>query len=152
MLPLENEMKTPKAFGGTFGVLNKAMVVIVFLYVGMGFFGYLNYGDDIKGSITLNLPPQDMYIKLDLLIVQIRLLLILLLLEKLYSLAQCVKGMLAFAIFITHGLACYVAIDITWTDYLVQRLGSGPRKVFWEYVVRTGLVLVTCKCIYIYKY
>lgn len=60
MLPLENEMKTPKAFGGTFGVLNKAMVVIVFLYVGMGFFGYLNYGDAIKGSITLNLPPEDM--------------------------------------------------------------------------------------------
>lgn len=53
--------------------------------------------------------------------------------------------MLAFAIFVTHGLACYVAIDITWTDYLVQRLGTGPRKVFWEYVVRTLLVLVTCK-------
>lgn len=60
MLPLENEMKTPKAFGGTYGVLNKAMVVIVFLYVGMGFFGYLKYGDEIKGSITLNLPPEDM--------------------------------------------------------------------------------------------
>lgn len=60
MLPLENEMKTPKAFGGTFGVLNKAMVVIVFLYVGMGLFGYLKYGDEIEGSITLNLPPADM--------------------------------------------------------------------------------------------
>lgn len=60
MLPLENEMKTPKAFGGTFGVLNKAMVAIVFLYVGMGFFGYLNYGDKTEGSITLNLPPEDM--------------------------------------------------------------------------------------------
>lgn len=62
-----------------------------------------------------------------------------------YSLAQCVKGMLAFAIYITHGLACYVAIDITWTDYLVKRFGSSPRKVFWEYVVRTVLVLITCK-------
>lgn len=55
--------------------------------------------------------------------------------------------MLAFAIFITHGLACYVAIDITWTDYVVQRVGNSDRKVFWEYVVRTGLVLITCKCI-----
>lgn len=61
------------------------------------------------------------------------------------SLAQSVKGMLAFAIFITHGLACYVAIDITWTDYVVQRVGSSTRKVFWEYAVRTGLVLVTCR-------
>lgn len=60
ILPLENEMKTPKAFGGSFGVLNKAMVLIVALYVGMGFFGYLNYGDEIEGSITLNLPRTEM--------------------------------------------------------------------------------------------
>lgn len=54
--------------------------------------------------------------------------------------------MLAFAIYITHGLACYVAIDITWTDYLVKRFGSSSKKLFYEYAVRTMLVLVTCKC------
>lgn len=53
-------MKTPKAFGRPCGVLNNSMVIIVFLYVGMGFFGYLNYGDKAKGSITLNLPEADM--------------------------------------------------------------------------------------------
>lgn len=57
--------------------------------------------------------------------------------------------MLAFAIYITHGLACYVAIDITWTDYLVKRFGSSTKKLFYEYVVRTLLVLVTCKCTHI---
>lgn len=118
ILPLENEMKTPKSFGGTYGVLNISMVFIVFLYVGMGFFGYLKFGDDIQGSITLNLPAAEI-------------------------LAQCVKGMLAFAIYITHGLACYVAIDITWTDYLVKRFGSSSKKLFYEYVVRTGLVMIT---------
>ncbi|XP_037034964.1 proton-coupled amino acid transporter-like protein CG1139 [Bradysia coprophila] len=118
ILPLENEMKTPKSFGGTYGVLNIAMVSIVFLYVGMGFFGYLKFGDSIQGSITLNLPAAEI-------------------------LAQCVKGMLAFAIYITHGLACYVAIDITWTDYLVKRFGSSSKKLFYEYVVRTILVLIT---------
>lgn len=60
ILPLENEMKTPKSFGGSFGVLNKAMVLIVFLYVGMGFFGYLNYGHIVEGSITLNLPETEL--------------------------------------------------------------------------------------------
>lgn len=60
-------MKTPKAFGGSFGVLNKAMVLIVFLYIGMGFFGYLNYGDEIEGSITLNLPKTEMLVKINLL-------------------------------------------------------------------------------------
>lgn len=53
-------MKTPKAFGGSTGVLNKSMILIVFLYVGMGLFGYLNYGDASKGSITLNLPEGEM--------------------------------------------------------------------------------------------
>lgn len=62
MLPLENEMKTPKSFGGTFGVLNQGMIVIVLLYVGMGLFGYLNYGPEIQGSITLNLPAEDMWV------------------------------------------------------------------------------------------
>lgn len=59
--------------------------------------------------------------------------------------------MLAFAIFITHGLACYVAIDITWTDYVVQRIGDSSHKVFWEYSVRTILVLITCKCFFSYN-
>lgn len=53
--------------------------------------------------------------------------------------------MLAFGIFITHGLACYVAIDITWNDYIVKRVVNSPRKILCEYVVRTLLVLVTCK-------
>ncbi|XP_050086530.1 proton-coupled amino acid transporter-like protein CG1139 [Anopheles aquasalis] len=118
ILPLENEMKKPKKFGGNFGVLNKAMILIVTLYVGMGFFGYLNYGSAIKGSITLNLPEGEI-------------------------LAQCVKGMLAFAIYITHGLACYVAIDITWNDYLRKSLGTSPRSTFYEYITRTVLVLIT---------
>lgn len=64
-----------------------------------------------------------------------------------FRLAQLAKGMLALGIFITHGLACYVAIDITWNDYVVKKIGNSPRKLLWEYVVRTLLVLVTCKCV-----
>ena len=49
-------MKTPQNFRGTFGVLNIGMTVIVFLYIIVGFFGYIKYGADATGSITLNLP------------------------------------------------------------------------------------------------
>lgn len=59
IMPLENEMKTPQAFGGTFGVLNKAMSIIVVLYASMGLLGYFKYGEDVKGSITLNLPENE---------------------------------------------------------------------------------------------
>lgn len=56
IIPLENEMKTPKSYVGCFGVLNQAFSLIVSLYVGLGLFGYLKYGSDVKGSVTLNLP------------------------------------------------------------------------------------------------
>lgn len=49
-------MKTPSHFNGCPGVLNIGMAVVVTLYTGVGFFGFLQYGDDTKGSITLNLP------------------------------------------------------------------------------------------------
>lgn len=59
-MPLENEMKTPKSFGGSIGVLNKSMFMIVILYIGMGLFGYLKYGSKSAGSITLNLPTNEL--------------------------------------------------------------------------------------------
>ncbi|XP_026331886.1 proton-coupled amino acid transporter-like protein CG1139 [Hyposmocoma kahamanoa] len=121
ILPLENEMKTPKSFVGKFGVLNRAMISIIILYVGMGLFGYLQYGDQAEGSITLNLgSEQDK--------------------EVLASVVQC---LLAFAIFITHGLACYVAIDILWTDYIGSRLLNSKHRLLWEYILRTIIVLLT---------
>lgn len=56
VLPLENNMKTPDDFGGWTGVLNTGMVIVASLYTAIGFFGYLKYGENVHGSITLNLP------------------------------------------------------------------------------------------------
>lgn len=38
------------------GVLNTSMTIVTCLYIAVGFFGYLKYGEDVLGSITLNLP------------------------------------------------------------------------------------------------
>lgn len=62
VLPIENQMKSPKDMLGWNGVLNTSMGLVVGLYVAMGFYGYLKFGENIKGSITLNLPPGDMYV------------------------------------------------------------------------------------------
>lgn len=60
VLPLENNMRNPQDFIGFTGVLNTSMVIVACLYTSVGFFGYLKYGKNVKGSITLNLPSDDM--------------------------------------------------------------------------------------------
>lgn len=60
VLPLQKNMRAPADFRGWNGVLNTGMTVVTVLYFAVGFYGYLKYGDDIKGSITLNLPSQDL--------------------------------------------------------------------------------------------
>lgn len=59
-MPLENEMKSPKHFVGVGGILNRSMCIVVALYVGVGLCGYLQFGSDIRPSVTLNLPQQEM--------------------------------------------------------------------------------------------
>lgn len=53
--------------------------------------------------------------------------------------------MLAFGIYISHGIACYVAIDLAWNKYVVDQISGDRYRLLWEYVVRTVIVLITCK-------
>lgn len=60
MMPLENQMKTPQHLVGICGVLNKGMSGVTFVYILLGFLGYLCYGDKTEANITLNLPIEQM--------------------------------------------------------------------------------------------
>ncbi|KAK6733085.1 hypothetical protein RB195_017071 [Necator americanus] len=55
VLPLENKMKHPGDMKGFNGVLSTGVALVTLMYAGCGFFGYITYGDAVKGSITLNL-------------------------------------------------------------------------------------------------
>jgi len=121
-MPLENEMKTPRSFMKPCGVLNFSMGTIVAMYAILGFFGYIRYGNEIAGSITLNLPTQE-------------------------KLGIAVQILLAIAIFFTHPIQCYVAIDIMWNEYISQYLEKYRFNLLWEYVVRTIIILITCEYI-----
>jgi proton-coupled amino acid transporter len=59
-MPLENSMKQPAHFIGKVGILNIAMFIVVLLYGVIGLFGYIRYGDNVEGSVTLNLLESEM--------------------------------------------------------------------------------------------
>lgn len=56
VMTLENNMKHPKHFIGCPSVLNIGMTIVIALYASVGFLGYLKFGDKTEGSVTLNLP------------------------------------------------------------------------------------------------
>ncbi|GBP51886.1 Proton-coupled amino acid transporter-like protein pathetic [Eumeta japonica] len=89
VMPIENEMAKPQQFLGCPGVLNVAMFVVVILYGIFGFFGYVRFGDDVKGSITLNLPPEDL-------------------------IAQSAKFLMAVVILFSYSLQFYVPMEMIW--------------------------------------
>lgn len=89
VMPVENSMKNPHHFLGCPSVLNITMTIVVSLYTVLGVFGYLKYTEDIKGSITLNIPTEDI-------------------------LGQAVKLLIALAVLFTYGLQLFVPMDIMW--------------------------------------
>ncbi|CAL1290873.1 unnamed protein product [Larinioides sclopetarius] len=120
VLPLENAMATPEDFGGLNGVLNTGMVVVACLYTAVGFYGYLKYGDDVKPSITFNLPTG--------------------------AVSELIRLMFALAIFLSYALQLYVPISIIW-PYLKKKFNletySNQKQLLMEYFLRGLLVFIT---------
>lgn len=50
-------MDQPHHFISTNGVLNTASWLVLAIYCTTGFYGYLALGDNVKDTVTLNLPP-----------------------------------------------------------------------------------------------
>ncbi|XKL65978.1 hypothetical protein PGB90_009398 [Kerria lacca] len=117
VLTLENNMKTPKSFGGVTGILSVGMSTVTVLYVIMGFLGYVKYGEKVYGSITLNIPET--------------------------ILARLVKLIFAFAIYITYALQCYVPVDIIWMFYLKERFTKRENTLLIQYGLRIICVIIT---------
>ncbi|CAG0895414.1 unnamed protein product [Cyprideis torosa] len=116
VLPLKAEMRDPDAFDGPTGILNTGMTVVVCLYTATGFYGYLKYGEDVQGSITLNLPHDE-------------------------PLAVSVQVMMTIAIFFSYALQFYVPMEILWPH--VQSRIPERHQYPMEFVFRTILVVFT---------
>ncbi|XP_014243811.1 proton-coupled amino acid transporter-like protein pathetic isoform X2 [Cimex lectularius] len=114
VMPLENNMKTPTHFIGCPGVLNTGMSLVVFLYVFVGFFGYLRYGESTHEIISGNLDSD--------------------------AIGMATRLMIAVAIFLTYALQFYVPIEIIWKG-VKHRFTSRP--VLAENIIRILLVFFT---------
>ncbi|XP_055538168.1 proton-coupled amino acid transporter-like protein pathetic isoform X1 [Wyeomyia smithii] len=112
VMPLENQMKTPQNFIGICGVLNQGMGGVTLIYILLGFLGYVRYGDQALGSITLNLPVEEIP-------------------------AQAVKILIALAVYCTFGLQFYVCLDIAW---IAIKDNFTKRPTLVNYTMRTILV------------
>lgn len=116
VMPIENEMANPKRFLGCPGVLNVTMVFVATLYGVVGLFGFLKYGDEAQGSITLNLPQDEI-------------------------LAMVAKILVAVAVFFTYCLQMYAPLDILWIR--VQSFISVNYHNLGQIVLRTLCVVLT---------
>ncbi|KAI1286793.1 Proton-coupled amino acid transporter 4 [Halotydeus destructor] len=61
VLPVYGAMRKPETFLGPSGVLCTSMALVTILYFTVGFYGYIKFGDQSQGSITLNLPSAPIY-------------------------------------------------------------------------------------------
>ncbi|XP_059060017.1 proton-coupled amino acid transporter-like protein pathetic [Achroia grisella] len=116
VMPVENEMAKPQKFLGCPGVLNVSMVIVIVLYAIFGFFGYLQFGDDVKGSITLNLP-QDSII------------------------AESATLLMAVVIFLSYALQFYVPMEMI-TRLLKKRQSNRYENII-QVAIRITLVTIT---------
>uniref|UniRef100_A0A6P4FK07 Proton-coupled amino acid transporter 1 isoform X1 n=1 Tax=Drosophila rhopaloa TaxID=1041015 RepID=A0A6P4FK07_DRORH len=112
VMPLENNMKTPKSFLGICGVLSQGMSGVTLIYILLGFLGYLRYGVNTGESITLNLPIEEWP-------------------------AQAVKVLISLAVYCTFGLQFFVCLEIVW-DGIKDKCTKRPLMV--NYVLRTVMV------------
>ncbi|XP_002744449.1 proton-coupled amino acid transporter 2 isoform X1 [Callithrix jacchus] len=113
VLPLENKMKDARHFPA---ILSLGISIVTALYIGIGTLGYLRFGDDIKASISLNLPNCWLY--------------------------QSVKLLYVAGILCTYALQFYVPAEII-IPFAISRV-STRWALPLDLSIRIAMVCLTC--------
>lgn len=113
VMPVENSMIKPQQFLGAPSVLLIAMITVTVMYTIIGLLGFIRFGDDIRGSITLNLPTDEVA-------------------------AITGQVLIGVAILFTFGLQFYIPMDI-----LLKKLENriAKHRNISEIGLRTGIMI-----------
>uniref|UniRef100_A0A0K0EBN3 Aa_trans domain-containing protein n=1 Tax=Strongyloides stercoralis TaxID=6248 RepID=A0A0K0EBN3_STRER len=115
ILPIENRMAKPKQFIAWNGVLNTSSFVVLAIFAITGFYGYLAVGDDVKDTVTLNLPNTVFY--------------------------QLIKLMFVCCIMVSYPLQFYVPMERV--EKWITRKIAQEKQLMYMYIVRYSGVLTT---------
>lgn len=113
-MSVENQMKDPRRYLGFTGVLNVACCILAFFYVILGFFSYVRYGDQIKGSVTLNLPMNE-------------------------PAAVTAKTFIGISVFLSVGLITYICMEVVWKE--IKMKIPVERRNFVQVILRALISL-----------
>ncbi|XP_022208913.2 proton-coupled amino acid transporter 1 [Drosophila obscura] len=116
VMPLKNAMRKPGQFESQLGVLNVGMFLVSVMFMFAGSVGYMKWGEDVGGSLTLNLGDS--------------------------ILAQAVKLMVSTGVLLGYPLQFFVAIQIMWPS-AKQLCGISGRSLLGELSFRTIMVIIT---------
>ena len=118
VLPLQNAMTKPSDFDNKLGVLNVGMVIVTILFTIFGATGFWKYGENTKGSMTLNLPEGD-------------------------KLAQFIKLIIAAGVGLGYSIQLFVPVQIMFPSIERKFKWIQSHPVIGELFFRALLVFLT---------
>ncbi|KAL9884643.1 proton-coupled amino acid transporter 3-like [Glossina fuscipes fuscipes] len=93
VLPLRNAMKDPNDFNRPLGILNIITALITFVFIFTGVITYIKWGEEVEGSITLNL-------------------------DETIPFNQAVKLVAALGVFFGYPIQFFIMFNIIWLPML----------------------------------
>lgn len=118
VLPLKNSMKNPSNFSRPIGVLNVGVTMQTILFLCLGIFGYWKYGEATEGSLTLNLPTDEI-------------------------LAQTVLLILSFGVILGYAIQFFIPMQIMFPSVRNVIKPADRHPLVGEMTFRTFMVLCT---------
>ncbi|KAJ3635084.1 hypothetical protein MTP99_008017 [Tenebrio molitor] len=117
IIPLRMEMKNPDSFTSRWGILNTTMIIVITLYLLVGFLTYWQWGDEVQGSAFLNMPQSE-------------------------PLSQATKILISLGVMLTYALHMYIPFEIAYPRFY-RKWGPFNHPTVIIYVYRSVAVLIT---------